>query len=204
MTLPSLFVCTPVHSSWLYQGYVSGCLRAMSYFRDRIAVEIHSGSFLPRNRDILTSRFLDSKASHMMCIDSDVGWEPEHVQLLLDSGKDFVSGCYPKKQANREIPAKLTGHHEGDLWEAEYVPGGFLLMSRACVERMVGAYRNLEYMAGPIRCWALWASLFENDSYDGEDVSLCRRWTRLGGQIWLHQGVSLKHHGEFTYEIPTG
>lgn len=179
-------------------------LRAMSVFRDRIACEVQSGSFLPRNRDVLTARFLDSGASHMLCVDSDVGWQPEHAQLLLDSGKDFISGCYPKKQANREIPAKLTGVREGDLWEAEYVPGGFLLLSRACVERMVGAYRNLEYQAGPMRCWALWASMFENNSYDGEDVSMCRRATAIGIKIWLHQGVVLDHHGEYTYKIDCG
>ena len=175
----------------------------MTAFAGRITFEVQGGSFLPRNRDILTTRFLDSEATHMLCIDSDIGWTPGHAQTLLDSGKEFVSGCYPKKQPDREIPAKLTGRNEGLLWEAEHVPGGFLLLSRAVVERMVGAYRKLEYTSGPHRCWALWAPLFENGgSYDGEDVAFCRKARTIGIEIWLHQGVVLKHYGEHCFEIP--
>lgn len=199
----SLFVATPLHNGWLHSSYVAGALQAMTAFAGRIAFEVQSGSFLPRNRDILTARFLDSGATHMLCVDSDIGWVPAQAQLLLDSGKDFISGCYPKKQPDRAIPAKLLGRHEGELWQAEYVPGGFLLLSRACVERMVGAFRKLEYTHNEHRCWALWSSLFEyGGSYDGEDVAFCRRWTSIGGEIWLHQGVSLKHFGEHCFEIP--
>lgn len=206
MAEPSLFVATPLHSGWLHHGYVAGALQAVSVFAGRIAFEVQNGSFLPRNRDILTTRFLDSGASHMLCVDSDIGWLPEHAQALLDSGKAFVSGCYPKKQPDRAIPGKLTGRREGLLWEAEHVPGGFLLLARSVVERMVGAYRKLEYTTGESghRCWALWSPLFEyGGSYDGEDVAFCRRWRDIGGEIWLHQGVVLKHYGEHCFEIPS-
>jgi hypothetical protein len=200
---PTLFVATPLHSGWLHYAYVAGALQAMTAFAGRIAFQVQTGSFLPINRDVLTARFLESAATHMLCIDSDIGWTPADAQALLATRKDFISGCYPKKQPNPTVPAKLTGHRQGDIWEAEYVPGGFLLLSRACVERMVGAYRALEYKRDGMKLWALWSSLFiDGETYAGEDVAFCNRWRALGGQVWLHQGVALKHYGETCFEIP--
>lgn len=187
----------------MHYGYVAGALQAMTAFAGRIRLEVQSGSWLPRNRDVLTTRFLDSSASHLLFIDSDIGWKPEHAQMLLDSGKDFVSGCYPKKQADRAIPAETFDEREGDLWRAKTVPAGFLLLSRPCIERMVGAYRKLEYDTTVTRTHALWSQITEGGCSFGEDISFCLRWRAIGGDIWLHKGVKLTHYGEFAYEFPT-
>ncbi len=197
----TLFVCTPLHDGKVHHQYLIGALQSMQQFSGRIRFEAQVGSFLPRNRDVLTSRFLESKASHMLCVDSDIGWSSSDAQALMDADKDFVGGVYCKKQQSREIPAVLLGGREGDLWLADYVPAGFILVSRACIERMYGAYRNLQYsIANFGYVTALWSSLFvDGQSYDGEDVSFCRRWRKLGGEIWLHQGVTLKHYGEMAF-----
>lgn len=201
MTEPTLFVATPLHTQTLHLAWVRGALSAHSAFRDRIRIQTQVGSVLPRNRDILTAQFIDSPATHMLCVDSDVGWSAADAQRLLDTGKDFISGTYCKKQADRGIPAGLTGVDDGELAEATYVPGGFLLLSRAVVERMIGAYREMEYVAQPFgRIWALWAPLFEQGvTYSGEDVAFCSRWRKIGGQIWLHRGVVLSHYGDMAY-----
>jgi hypothetical protein len=139
----------------------------------------------------------------MLCVDSDIGWEPEHAQALLDTDKDFVSGCYAKKQANRQVPAVLLGKREGELQEARSVPGGFLLLSRACIERMWGAFRSLQYRRDGHELCALWMPLMEDSEYCGEDVSFCYRWRKIGGKCWLHTGVVVDHYGEFKY-VPLG
>lgn len=166
-------------------------------------MEVQVGGFLPRARDSLTAKFLRSSCTHMLNVDADIGWQPEDVQALLDSGKSFISGCYAKRHDKLEIPAKLTGVREGEkgeLWEADYVPGGFLLIERAVIERMVGAYHDLQYRGAQGMAWALWAEFFEQGvTYDGEDVSFCKRWRRLGGQVWLHQGVTLDHVGDHVF-----
>jgi hypothetical protein len=66
---------------------------------------------------------------------------------------------------------------------------------------MVGAYRHLEYRVPNFgSLWALWASTFEPGiTYSGEDVAFCRRWRAIGGKIWLHAGVILKHIGDHVY-----
>ena len=218
--LPSLFVCTPSHDRKIHAAWTAGALAAQRVFSGRIAIDEQVGSILPRNRDLLTDRFLDSGATHMLCVDSDIGWHPAQAQALLDTGKPFVSGTYSKKQDDREIPAAYTGRRDGStfntltpnpakrgepiekpLWEATHVPAGFLLVERQVIERMIGAYRELEYrIAGVGTVWALWYPLFEQGvTYSGEDIAFCNRWRKIGGEIWMHRGVVLAHYGEAAY-----
>lgn len=202
---PSLFVATPLHTPVVHLAWASGCLKATVAFAGRIAVQTNVGSLLPRNRDILTAMFMKSGASHMLCVDSDIGWTPEDANALLATGKDFVSGTYCKKQEDHGLPVGLNGEkQEGQhLFSAEWVPGGFLLLSRACLERMFGAYRFLDYDQAP---WGslcgLWSARPESPNA-GEDVAFCRRWREIGGDIWLHRGVVLGHFDGGTEYRPT-
>ena len=190
-----LFVGVPVHDGKLHNMCVAGMMQMQIAYRDRCAFETYQGSFLPRNRDILTALFLNSGATHMLCLDSDIGFTPDHVQSLLDTDLDFVSGCYAKKQPDREIPAKLNGKVSNGTLGVDYAPAGFMLLSRACVERMVGAYRSLIYNTKHGHAWGLWTPTHNT----GEDVAFCNRWTAIGGSIWIHPGVVLNHYGEQCY-----
>jgi hypothetical protein len=134
----------------------------------------------------------------MLCIDSDIGWLPEHVDKLLGANKDFVTGLYARKQADRTLASPLTDQREGALIEAHYAAAGFLLMTRACIERMVSAHPELRYETPHGEAWGLWAPLFERRPY-GEDASFCVRWRRVGGKIWAHSEVILKHYGDHEY-----
>lgn len=209
---PTLYLCTPTHDGRVHIAYHRGCLRTTTAFYERIQIASRAGSLLPRNRDMLTDGFLDSQATHMLCVDSDIGFGPEQVQALLDLRLPFVAGTYVKKQANCEIPAHYTGESRGEpfatlfangsrgkvidrpLWRCKYVPAGFMLLERATVERMAGAYRALQYnIPGMGMVVGLWSP---DPPHSGEDVAFCKRWTDLGGEIWLHRGIALEHHGD--------
>ena len=195
----TIFVGVPIHDGKIYVECVAGMMQTQTAFPNRCQFDTLKGSFLPRNRDILTARFLDSAASHMLCLDSDIGFTPDNVNDLLNHDVEFVSVCYSKKQAVREIPAKLNGKTKDGLLGANHVPAGFVMLSRSCVERMVGAYRHLEYHS-PQKLWALWSSIFDpNTTYSGEDVAFCDRWTAIGGEIWIDPGVILSHYGDSCY-----
>ncbi len=219
MGQPTIYLCTPTHDGRVTVAYHTGCVRTSSVFNGRIAFAMRHGPLLPRNRDMLTDGFLDGPATHMLCVDSDIGFGPEQIQALLDLKLPFVAGTYSKKQANREIPADYTGDTMGGpretvfangtrgpviddpLWKSKHVPAGFMLLERGTVERMAGAYRQLQYQVkGFGLITGLWSPEFaQGVSYAGEDVAFCRRWTALGGEIWMHRGVVLEHHGDMVY-----
>lgn len=218
MGIATLYLCTPTHDGRVHIPFHRGCLRTTTVFHERIQIASRAGPLVARNRDMLTDGFLDSPATHMLCVDSDIGFGPEQVQALLDLQLPFVAGTYSKKQANREIPADYTGETRGapfatlfadgrrgavidrPLWKCNYVPAGFMLLERATVERMAGAYLRLQYqVTGMGLITGLWSPEFGRGSYAGEDVAFCRRWRELGGEIWMHRGVVLEHHGDQVY-----
>ena len=55
-------------------------------------------SLVQRARNHLSAKFLENGvATHLMFIDSDIGFEPEHIFKLILHDKDIVGGLYPKK-----------------------------------------------------------------------------------------------------------
>lgn len=207
-----VFVATPVRGNLVHAQYMMGMMQIAKAMPSEIEISLRLGGALPRARDDLSAFFLASTCTHILFIDSDISFTPDDVRTLLGCGKEFVSGVYSKRQGKAEIPARLTGVREGDLWEAEYLPAGFLLISRAVMERMAGAYMKLQYRTESGLRTALWAETFGMasyggiDSYSGEDIAFCERWRQIGGQCWLHQGVLLPHVGEHTFlpMAPTG
>jgi hypothetical protein len=198
---PVLFIAIPQYSAWLHESCVAGLIEAHKAFTGRIATDRVKGCYVQNNRDELSSRFLDiPEATHMLFLDTDIGWTATNLQMLLDVDKDVVSGIYCKKQDDRALPFGWVGEQTGNLREAEWAPGGFLLVKRAVIERMFGAFRALAYTNrdGKPRV-GIWQMLGPT----GEDVMFCRRWRELGGQVWARTDCIVRHYGEQCF-VPPG
>ena len=191
----SYFLATPILDGRVHHAYMTGALQMTLAAEGRFIIHNSTGSFMPQNRDSLTHAFLRSDATHMLCVDPDIGWGPAHVELLAQANKDFVTGIYAKKQPRGAPCAALLQAREGELIEALQTAPGFLLLTRSCLERMVLAHPELTYDNGSERVCSLWSPRFEGQVYS-EDLSFCARWRALGGQIWAHSGVVLKRYGE--------
>jgi hypothetical protein len=198
MSEPVFFLATPLHDGRVHHAYMSGVIELARAAPGRLVIGKFSGPFLPVSRDVLTAHFLRSSATHLLCVDSDIGWGAADVELLLRADKDFVSGLYAKKTEDRLLATPLRQGREGDLVEAHFAAAGFLLLTRACIERLVSAHPELAYDTPQGRAWALWAPLFDGRPY-GEDAAFCKRWQKLGGKIWAHSQVVLKHYGDCAY-----
>ena len=194
----SFFLATPLHDGRVHHAYMSGVIELALAARERLIIGKFSGPFLPASRDILTAHFLRSGASHLLCVDSDIGWSAADVKKLVDADKDFVAGLYAKKTTEPLLATPLAEEREGALIAAPYAAAGFLLLTRACVEQMVRAYPELQYDTPQGPAWALWSPLFDVRPY-GEDAGFCRRWRKLGGKIWAHSQVLLKHYGDHAF-----
>jgi hypothetical protein len=93
-----------------------------------------------------------------------------------------------------------------DFARVPYAGGGFLMIRRAALERLCAAYAGLRYRTvsalkhplddSPYRV-ALFDSMVEPETgaHLGEDFAFCRRWTDLGGEIWLDIRSKLVHVG---------
>jgi hypothetical protein len=98
-----------------------------------------------------------------------------------------------------------------DFANVPYVGAGFLMIRRSALLKMCSAYPALRYRTihapahplddSPYRI-ALFDSMIELETgaYLGEDFSFCRRWTTLGGEIWLDIRSKLVHVGPTAFK----
>ena len=64
----------------------------------RFAFDTYEFSDIVFSRNQLMSKFLtDERYSHMLCLDSDMAFEPRAVWRLIDFGVDFAATAYPQK-----------------------------------------------------------------------------------------------------------
>ncbi len=163
-------------------------------------------SDVARARNIALKSFLNSSATHLLFIDADMGWDAEAVLQLLASGKDLVAAAGPRKQHPISFCTLLKGPPvltcpETGLIEAEYVGTGFMMISRACAQKMWDAYEDLAYLDGDNNAEfrAVFSTSIWEKRYWSEDYTFCRRWREIGGQVWIDPRCRLEHVGNFIY-----
>ena len=89
-----------------------------------------------------------------------------------------------------------------------YAGTGFLLLHRTVIERLCEAHSELEYRhvhmidkTAKKNRFALFDPIIDKDTgeYLSEDYAFCRRWTDLGGEIWIDTQSKLNHTGPITF-----
>jgi hypothetical protein len=101
----------------------------------------------------------------------------------------------------------------GEFHRATLAPTGMMLIRREVFEAMRDAYPELYCATAPnpedfgglehvLQCFDPLADA--RGLKMGEDVSFCRRWTDLGGDIWVTFDESIGHTGPYTFRAAPG
>jgi len=190
-----------------------------SLFTDLLALqargdswEVHDecgNALIADARALIVAQFLASDCDTLVFIDSDVAWEAGALIKLLDYPVDMVAGIYPQRKdpVNYCVKWKNTGELWADpetgLLEVEGVPAGFMKLSRTQLEAMVEQYPDTEFYvenAPNEKAWALFCDYRIGKHKMGEDYAFCRRWTDMGGKIWVNPEIKMGHIGNKTFE----
>lgn len=164
-------------------------------------------SILPSARNILFGMFYEDKSlTDLVFWDDDICCPEGSLTKLLSYPVDFVGGTYRIKKEEIEFPLKtLPGErHSTDpvtgLLQVAGVPTGFMRITRAAADKLVEAYKDLEYdpqkEGAPKRVWCLFDWPFRpGKGLYGEDWGFCEKWTAIGGKVWLDPKMRLSHVG---------
>jgi hypothetical protein len=174
MSKPFVVVATPCFGGMVNQSYMLSILKLVQLASggefDLDVVLLGGDSLITRSRSVLVARFLDNpRATHLMFIDADIGFEPEQFLRLLRADKPFAAGAYPLKQIDwRALPRRAVSgeplaaaglsyvgqicegkqlRREGGFATAKYAGTGFQLIRRAVFETMIAAHPELKFRA---------------------------------------------------------
>ncbi|NEW93117.1 hypothetical protein [Rhodopseudomonas sp. BR0M22] len=101
-----LVVATPCFGGQLSTIYAASIFALQRAVRgmSNLELKIHlrdGDALITRARANLVTLFLDDpNATHLLFIDADIGFQPEQVFRLIESGADIVAGVYPIKRVN--------------------------------------------------------------------------------------------------------
>ena len=191
-------------------------------------------SLISRARNASVAFMLAKEYTHLLFVDTDVSFDAHDVLKLVDQQKEVVVGVYPKKywshqkmQAmgasgsfpeqwrhlatdfSTELPQEsYTKSKNGQPVEADYAATGFMLISRACIEKIIKARPEIKYtndIDGYMEAEDNFYDIFqckvnpETKKYESEDYGFCKLWKSLGGEITVLPDISLGHRGFNTF-----
>ena len=209
--MTKIFIATPAYSNKVNTQYaISLAETCLALSKNNISYQlcIHaSGSLLCAERNRLVEAFWKSDATHLLCIDADLGWPAEAVLKLIEADEDFVCGLYPARGEKTFIfrpktneNGSLKVYEEKNLLEMDYVPGGFLLLKRSAIQKMREANPDLyfepkhEKMKDHAGYYFFRTEVWDGEFW-GEDYVFCRVARDSGIKIYADPKIEFDHDG---------
>ncbi len=206
-----IFIATPAFDGKVNVPYACSLADTRLYLSSmgiETILRIHtSGSLLVRERNDLIKAFLESDCTHMLCIDSDIAWNPIDVQRMINFDEDFTASLYPARGPDKCFlfrgvygENKRMDFSEKKLLEMEYIPAGFMLLKRNVLEKMIEFFPNLYYEPKDeslkhTKGYCLFDTEVWDGEFWGEDYVFCRRARQAGFRIWIDPTIVLNHAG---------
>lgn len=136
------------------------------------ASRITQGSLIDDMRDAFSKEAIEGGYTHLLFIDSDMTFDSDAYQMLLNDDKDIVSGIFHKR-AHPYTPTIVKDgqiyidYPQNELFEVDTTGMAFTLIKVSCLKAVMEEYNTCFKRAYPL----------------GEDNSFCMRWKKLGEKL---------------------
>lgn len=170
----------------------------------RLGTIFQSGnSLIAHARNALLAKFLETEATHLLFLDSDVYFKPDDILRLLSWGtkKDVVAGCCPIRGHEKTFHITFLENERGgvETWEGrllgvERIGMAFTLIGRHVVERLVEDHQDFAYKTkeGDTH-FMVFDTVYKDGGYIGEDFVFCDKVRQAGFEIWADPSIEMWH-----------
>lgn len=204
-----IFIATPAFEGKVHVPFaISLAETSVLLSMHQIGVQyqiVTSGSLLEAERNRLVDAFLRSDCTHMLCLDSDLGWPAQAVLALLQKNEDFIAGVYPTRldksftfRPKVDEKQRVIANPEKQLLEMESIPAGFMLIKRCVFERIMDKFPEIKFTPKakdvPPGFAFFLCEIWEGEFW-GEDYTFCRRVRESGTRIWVDPMIEFDHAG---------
>lgn len=205
--MTKIIIATPAYTGTVHSQYAVSLAETKALLKERdIESEIlinKSSSLITVERNSLVYCFMQTDATHMLCIDADLGWPPQSVIDLIDYDEEFVGGVYPSRtETSLKYLARPLLYDSNTVYRSsknliaiEYMPAGFMLLKRSVIEKMIDKFSDLFYYSNQLKVYCLFDQELSNGIYWGEDFIFCRRAREAGIKIWADPVIEFDHAG---------
>jgi len=215
-----ILIAVPAYGGTVSEKTLTGIYQTTrDMVRANISIElitVVNDSLVHHMRSNLANFFYhNTDATHLLWIDSDIGFTSADVWKLIDLQTEFAAATYPKKvlpiRYTCDLPSTgLVWNEARTAIEVAHVGCGFQLLTRTAFERIHRAFPELQYSprseSRSVSDNEMRASYHYYDTYKnsqgllvGEDYAFCNRFRQAGGQIWLRPDVVLHHVGSHVF-----
>jgi hypothetical protein len=201
----SVYIATAAYES-VKAGYALSLAKTVSELtRHHIPHTINimfNNCHVDDGRNEMVRDFLENtQCTDLVFIDADMMWEPDaFLKLIQHKTSDVVAGAYRYKSNSGEFPVGRlveggikSAKHRKALLSVSYAPTGFMRIPRSVFETLSPNYYEVGTLNQSRR---FFERCYTDHSYDGGDVTFCRKWIAAGGKIHIDPTLTLGHIGE--------
>lgn len=207
--MKTVFVATPTYDGKVHAQYalaLSDTQMLLSQMGVKLISRIHcGGSLLVAERNRLITEFLESQCTHLMFIDSDIGFPPLAISKFLNYDLPFIAACYPARGEKTFIFRSFENEDKSlivdetkTLVKMQYIPAGFMMIKRELILKLCENNPDLYYEPKDTKNkpgYMLFNTTLRDKEFWGEDYEFCRLIRENGFDIWVDPSIQLDHAG---------
>lgn len=208
--MTKIFLCTPAYNGKVNVQYAISLSETVTLLASK-GIQVHikistSSSLIVAERNRLTEAFMESDCTHMLCIDSDLGWPAEAVLSMIEKDEEFICGVYPTRR-DRQFTFRPVFNEdfsvvksEKNLLQMQYTPAGFMLIKRSVLEKMRKHHPTLYFESkhdpsSHAKGYCFFNTEVWEGEFWGEDYYFCRKAREANVKIWADPFIQFDHDG---------
>jgi hypothetical protein len=168
---------------------------------------VFGGSVVTAARTSVANKFLESKATHLFWIDSDIVWTADDFLtiLALSTELECVGATYPSKEMPPKFmlnvldkTAEMVTNDHG-CFEMKGFGLGFTCVQRKVIEQLAEKAPKLIFPGSPDPIPHMFREDSDNGAFRGEDMAFFADVRELGYKVNLFPHINLGHVGPHVF-----